>query len=140
MESITNGILRLKNAIDDNNIHRPEVKNELVVTALLNPPKVVWFSDSGSPPAGHRNRLQEILDINKWIVEFNTGYHMSTPRFHRYGVKHGRYFRNGEVIPYTIHQLSQLQQADTFADRLLLTDYWRIKLRQAAVAKGRFQK
>ena len=31
----------------------------------------------------------------------------------------------------TIHQLSQLQQADTFADRLLLTDYWRIKLGQA---------
>ena len=46
-ESVTNSILRLKNAIDDQNIHHPDNPNELVVATLPNPPKLTWFDDNG---------------------------------------------------------------------------------------------
>ena len=46
-DSLTNSILRLKNTIDDNNVYHPDMKNELVVATVSNPPKYVWFPDAG---------------------------------------------------------------------------------------------
>lgn len=132
-DSLTNSILHLKNTIDDNNKYHPHTKNELVVATVLNPPKLAWFPDNGPPPPGHNNRLEEIMDINNWIVEFNKGYDNFTPRFHRFGVKRGRRFENGYSIPFVIHQHSQWRQSEHIGDRVHLSDYWRIKMGTSAI-------
>ena len=126
--TLTNSILQLKNCIDDQNSYHPEIKNELVVATLLNPPKLTWFPDTGPPPPGHRNRLQEIREINDWIVEFNRGYGNNTPRFHRFGVKVGRRFVNGKQVPLHVHQLNRWRQTEEVGDMIHLSDFWRIKL------------
>ena len=72
--TITNSILRLKNVVDEQNKFHPSSQNELVVATILNPPKLTWFTDTGPPPPGHTNRLEEIDQINQWIVELNLGY------------------------------------------------------------------
>lgn len=133
MSSLTNSILKLKNAIDDQNSHHPNVKNELVVATLLNPPKLTWFADTGPPPPGHVNRLEEITSINNWIVEFNQGYKNVTPRFHRFGVKSGRKFVNGAAVPLHVHQLGRWRQSEPVHDMVHLSDYWRTRLGKSVV-------
>ena len=128
METLTNSILQLKNTVDENNKYHPEVLNEFVVATLLNPPILAWFPDFGQAPTGHNNRLQELRDINNWIVEFNNSYGNVTPRFHRFGLKTGKYWRNGVMVPYTIHQISQWRQSEPLAEKLHLSDKWRIRL------------
>ena len=132
-ESVTNSILRLKNAIDDQNIHHPDNPNELVVAILPNPPKLTWFDDNGPPPPGHQNRLNEIEDINTWIVEFNQGYGLITPRFHRFGVRTGRKMMNGEYVKMHAHQFRKWRQSEPVEDMLHLNDYWRTRLGAAVV-------
>ena len=62
-------------------------QNELVVATVLKLPKLTWFSDTGAPANGHVNRLEEIRQINDWIVEYNSGYGNYTTRFHRFELK-----------------------------------------------------
>ena len=66
--TITNSILNLKNIIDEQNQFPSAAKNELVVDTILNPPQRYWTSPR---PPGHINRLEEICQLNQWIVEFN---------------------------------------------------------------------
>ena len=129
MSSITNSILLLKNAIDDQNSYHPSVKNELVVATLLNPLKLTWFPDTCPP--GQVNRLEEITSINNWIIEFNSSYNNVTPRFHRFGVKCGRKFVNGAAVPLHVHQLGRWRQSEPVHDRVHLSDYWRVRLRKS---------
>ena len=133
MSSITNSILLLKNAIDDQNSYHPSVKNELVVATLLNPPKLTWFPDTGPPPPGHVNKMEEITSINNWIIEFNSSYNNVTPRFHRFGVKCGRKFVNGAAVPLHVHQLGRWRQSEPVHDRVHLSDYWRVRLGKSVV-------
>ena len=133
-DSLTNSILRLKNSIDDNNAYHPNFKNEFVVATVSNSPKYVWFPDAGPMPSGHPNKLEEFMDINRWIVEFNASYGNITPRFHRFGLKNGSYYQNGRTIPYTIHQKSQWRQEHPLHETVLLNDHWRIRM-GVAVAK-----
>ena len=128
MHSLTTSILNLKQAIDHQNHHHPTIKNELVVATLLNPPKLTWFPDTGPPPPGHQNRLEEITAINKWIVEFNDSYGHVTPRLHRFGVKSGRKFVNGAPVPMHVHQLARWRQSEPVHDMVHLSDYWRTRL------------
>ena len=92
--TITNSILNLKNTIDEQNRFHPSAQNELVVATILNPPKFTWFKDTGPPPPGHINRLEEVSQINQWIVKLNMGYGNPTLRFHRFGAK----FVNGKSV------------------------------------------
>ena len=131
--TITNSILNLKNIIDEQNQFHPAAKNELVVATILNPPKLTWFSDTGPPPPGHTNRLEEIGQLNQWIVEFNLGYGNPTPRFHRFGVKCGRKFVNGASVPLHVHQLKKWRQSEAVGDMVHLNDYWRTRLGAAVV-------
>lgn len=133
MESLTNSILTLKNAIDDQNQYHPATPNELVVSTLLNPPILTWFPDTGEPPRGHKNRLDEITRINQWIVEFNEGYGHSTPRFHRFGIRSGRKMVGGVSVPMHVHQLKKWRQTEPVGERLHLNDYWRVRLGGAVV-------
>ena len=43
--------------------------------------------DNGPPLDGNKNRLEEISEINQWIVEFNKGYGNRNLTFHRLGVR-----------------------------------------------------
>ena len=133
MTSITNSILNLKQVIDYQNQFHPSMLNELVVGTILNPPKLCWFPDTGPPPHGHINRLEEITAINQWIVEFNQGYGNYTPRFHRFGVKSGRKFVNGASVPFHAHQLRRWRQSEAVHDMIHLNDFWRIRLGLAVV-------
>jgi hypothetical protein len=126
--SITNRILNLRQTIDKQNEYHPHAQNELVVATVLNPPKLTWFPDTGPPPHGHVNRLEEIRQINDWIVEFNSGYGNHTPRFHRFGVKTGRKFVNGVSVPMHVHQLRKWRQSEPIGDMVHLNDYWRTRL------------
>ena len=132
-ESVTNSILNLKLAIDDQNKYHPDTPNEFVVSTLLNPPKLVWFPDTGKPPHGHINRYDEISSINQWIVEFNDGYGNPTPRFHRFGVKCGRKLVNGVQVPLHTHQMRRWRQSEPVIDRLHLNDEWRIRLGKSVI-------
>ena len=132
-DTVTNRILQLKNTIDENNQYHPEVENELVVGTLLNPPIVTWFDDNGPPPENHINRLDEIMRINNWIVEFNASYNQVTPRLHRFGVKRGKDYVNGVYTAYTIHQFSQWKQAETLNETKHLNDYWKTRLGAAVI-------
>ena len=131
--SLTNSILSLKNTIDDQNQYHPQFRNELVVTTVLNPPKLTWFPDNGLPPPGHRNRLVEIQEINDWIIEFNQSYGKFTPRFHRFGVKTGRRFADGTPVAYKVHQWNQWRQTEAVDNMLHLNDEWRIRMGGAVV-------
>ena len=102
-DTLTNSILNLKNLIDDQNVYHPSTPNELVVSTLLNPPNLTWFPDNVKPPTGHVNRLREIEEINRWIVEFNEGYGFVTPRFHHFGVRTGRKMVGGQYVPMHVH-------------------------------------
>ena len=131
--TITNSILHLKNTIDEQNRFHPTAQNELVVATILNPPKLTWFSDTGPPPPGHINRLEEVSQINQWIVEFNLGYGNPTPRLHRFWVKCGRKFVNGKSVPMHVHQLKRWRQSEAVGDMVHLNDYWRTRLGAAVV-------
>ena len=132
-DTVTNRILQLKNTVDENNQFHPEVKNELVVGTLLNPPIMTWFNDNGTHPLNHSNRLEEILRINNWIVEFNASYNKVTPRLHRFRVKHGKHYVNGVQTAYTVHQFSHWKQVDSVRRMKHLTDYWKIRLGAAVI-------
>ena len=133
MTSITNSILQLKNRIDELNTFHPNVKNELVVATLLNPPKLTWFTDNGPPPPGYINRLEELRQINNWIIELNQSYGKATPRFHRFGVRTGRKYVNGESVPMHVHQFKRWRQSEPISDMVHLNDTWRIRLGRAVV-------
>ena len=83
-ESLTKSILKLKKTVDENNKYQPEAENEFVVATLQNSPIMAWFPDFGPAPVGHINRLQELIEINNWIVEFNDSYGNVSTRFHRF--------------------------------------------------------
>ena len=134
MTSVTNSILHLKNAIDEQNAYHPETPNEFVVATMLNCPKFTWYPDNGPPPPGHHNRLAEIRDINQWIIEFNESYGNTTPRYHRYGVRSGRKWVHGEYVPMHVHQFKKWRQSEDVADMVHLNDYWRTRLGGAVVS------
>ena len=131
--SITNSILHLKQVFDAQNQYHPSQQNEFMVATILNPPKLCWFPDTGAPPPGHQNRLQEISDINNWIVEFNDSYGNLTPRFHRFGVKSGRKFVDGVPAPLHKHQLHKWRQSEPVHDMIHLNDRMRIRLGAAVI-------
>ena len=132
-DSLTNSILNLKNTIDDQNRYHSSTPNELVVSTMLNPPILTWFPDNGPPPEGHKNRLEEISEINQWIIEFNQGYGNSTPRFHRFGVRSGRKLVNGSYVPMHVHQFKKWRQSEPVESMLHLNDYWRTRLGASVV-------
>ena len=131
--TVTRDILALWHTIEEQNSFHPESPNELVVATLLNPPKLTWFPDTGPSPPGHVNRLDEIRQINDWILEFNREHGHNTPRFHRFGVKVGRRFVNGEQVPLHVHQLRRWRQSEAVGDMVHLNDYWRTRLGASVV-------
>ena len=46
--------------------------NEFYVAPMFTPPKFAWFRDNGPKPRFYNNKLEEMLQFNAWIEEFNT--------------------------------------------------------------------
>ena len=90
--SVTDIIMRfihLKETVDAQSRYHPSIKNELVIATLLLPPKFIWFPDYGPAPPSHPNLLNEVTELNRWIVYYNKLSGKSTPRFSRFGVREG---------------------------------------------------
>ena len=54
-DEVVESFIHFKDTIDRQNDFHPEVKNELVIATVLNPPKICWFADNGPPPHNHIN-------------------------------------------------------------------------------------
>jgi hypothetical protein len=134
-DTIVERYIHLKELIDAQNVYHPHARNELLIAAMLNPPKLVWYPDNGPAPHGHINRLQDLKEINSWIAYYNAqNGRVYTPRFNRFGVRCGkRVLYNGSVVEYQHHQWNQWRQSEPDHDKLHLTDYWRVKLGGAVV-------
>ena len=59
-ESVKNELRRFEQEVTNQNRYHTDHPNEFTVATLLNPPKIVWFTDNGSPPPGHRHRGEEL--------------------------------------------------------------------------------
>ena len=86
--SVTEEIKRFGVNVRYQDQHHLGLTNEFSVATLLNPPKMVWFPDNGPPPPGHRDRQEELVQLNEWIDEYNRKNGRScVPRFHNYGTR-----------------------------------------------------
>ena len=65
--SVTEEIKRFGVNVRYQDQHHLGLTNEFSVATLLNPPKMVWFPDNGPPPPGHRDRQEELVQLNDWI-------------------------------------------------------------------------
>ena len=87
-DEIVESFLHFKMMVDRQNSRHPGQKNELVIATILNPPRFVWFKDNGPPPKNHKDMLQDIMELNSWIIFFNNQNGKPvTPRFHRFGIR-----------------------------------------------------
>jgi hypothetical protein len=126
---IVASILHFRIAVDHQNQYHPMVKNELVVATVLNAPKLVWFPDNGPPPPNYNNLLDEVKELNAWIIYFNQQKGKITPRFHRLGVKNGTQKKqDGSIIRVLKHQFKQWRQSEPDHDKVHLTDEWRVRM------------
>ena len=89
---IVESIMRFRIVVTAQNKYHPNTENDFVVTTVLNPPKLAWFEDNGQLPNNHPNLLNELKELNAWIIYFNEQKGKNTPRIHRLGVKNC--FRN----------------------------------------------
>ena len=129
-DEIVEDLMHFKIAVDNQNVHHPDKRNEMVIATVLNPPKYTWFTDNGHPPRNHHNHLDDIRELNSWITYFNgqNGKNI-TPRFHRFGVKDcASRDADGRRVRIKKHIFSHWNP-----DHFLLKDKLRVKLGTAVV-------
>ena len=127
--AVVASILQFRTVVDRQNQYHPHTNNEFVVATVLNPPKLVWFEDNGPPPPDHKNLLNEIKELNSWIVYFNQQRDKITPRFHRFGVKDGtRRDKDGKFQKVKCHLMNRWRQTEPDSDKLHLSDKWRVRM------------
>ena len=88
-DDIVESIIRFRIIVAAQNKHHPNIKNGFVVATVLNPPMLTWFPDNGHRPNNHFDLLNELKELNTWIVYSNEQKGKTTPRFHRLGIKNG---------------------------------------------------
>ena len=126
---IVASILHFRITVDHQNRYHNLVKNELVVATVLNAPKLVWFSDNGPPPPNYTNLLEEVKELNAWIIYFNQQKGKITPRFHRLGVKNGTQKKqDGSITRVQKHLFKQWRQSEPNNDKVHLSDEWRVRM------------
>ena len=143
-DEVVESFIHFKDTIDRQNDFHPEVKNELVIATVLNPPKICWFADNGPPPHNHINMLADLKEINSWICTYNKWNGKDiTPRFHRFGVKDGwELDQAGKRVKVKRHIMSLWLQSEPRAERMHLSDKFRIRLGVGAVRhfKGEYER
>ena len=133
--TVMDAVRQFKEVIDDQNRYHPNAKNEFAVATLINPPKLVWFSDNGASPIGHINRLQEIKDLNDDIIQFNSNNNMwYAPRFQMLGVrKTKKWYEDGSFIHFKTHRWEAWRATEPIHDLLHLNDQMRIRMGRGVV-------
>ena len=134
-DEIVEMFIHFKETVDKQNRLHPDVKNELVIATILNPPCFTWFKDNGPAPRHHKNLLAEIKELNSWIVFFNKENGKSiTPRFHRFGVRDAwSVGQDGKRTRVKRHIHSQWCQDEPIVERMHLNKEMRIRLGVAVV-------
>ena len=109
--------------------HHLGLTNEFSVATLLNPPKMVWFPDNGPPPPGHRDRQEELVQLNEWIDEYNRKNGRScVPRFHNYGTRTTTRVVDGTRQVVKTHRWNEWRASEPRHDMLHLSDSMRVKM------------
>ena len=128
-ETVQQDIRRLAcNMTVQNGIH-PGLTNELSVATLLNPPKMVWFSDNGPPPPGHVDRQHDLTEVNEWIITYNRqNSRLCAPRFHNLGTRTTKRMVNGNWQMFKTHRWNEWRKSEPKHDMLHLSDQLRVKM------------
>ena len=130
-DTLVERFMNLKEVIDRQNVVHPQIRNELTIATVLNPPKLVWFEGNGPPPTNFVNHLQDLKELNSWIKFFNQqNGRVSTPCFHRFGV---RTTKATTLTSMQTHQISQWRATEPVHDMVHLNDTWRVRMAKAVV-------
>ena len=134
-DTVMADLVHMKQVIDTNNRYHPRSKNEFTVATLINPPKLVWYDDNGSPPPNHVNKVAEVRDINDEIMRFNNNNGMlHAPRFQMLGVRTSKKWSDdGSWVPFKTHRWNQWRHTEPVHDKVHLSDQMRVKMGQAVV-------
>jgi hypothetical protein len=134
-QSIKDEIKRFKINIDHQNRYHPGQHNRFSVATILNPPKLCWFPDNGTPPPGHNNRLVELSQINGWIDQFNTQNNMQcVPRFNTWGTRTStKELEDGSKWEMKTHRWNEWRSSETRGDKLHLSDKMRVKMARQVI-------
>ena len=128
-ESVKNELRRFEQEVANQNRYHTDHPNEFTVATLLNPPKMVWFTDNGPPPPGHRDRGEELHLINDWIDASNTlNGKQCAPRFHTWGTRTTTKEVDGVVREFKTHRWNDWRAAEARDDKLHLSDRMRVKM------------
>ena len=127
--TVKDEIERFRRHTKDQDSHHPGLVNEFSVATIINPPKMVWFPDNGPPPPNHRDRQDELLQLNEWIDLFNRqNGRLCVPRFHLYGTRTNKRLVNGIHQVYKTHRWNEWRSSEPRHDMLPLADRMRIKM------------
>ena len=128
-ESVKKELRRFEEEIVHQNRYHPDQPNELTIATMLNPPKMVWFTDNGPPPPGHRDRGEEINLINDWIDAINSLHgKQCAPRFHTWATRTTTREVDGVVREFKTHRWNEWRATETREDKLHLSDKMRVKM------------
>ena len=128
-EFVKTEIKRLGDNISYQNRYHPGLTNEFSVATLLNPPKMVWFPDNGPPPPGHKDRQQDLVQLNEWISTYNSrNDRLCVPRFHNLGTRTTTKRVNGTQQVFKTHRWNEWRQSEPRHDMLHLGDQMRVKM------------
>lgn len=105
-------------------------RNEFSVAPLLNPPKLAWFPDNGTPPPQHKNQLVDLFNLNEWIKSFNMKNGIvGVPNFSTWATrKTTKVLADGSRWEFKTHRWNEWRQSEARHDMLHLNDAHRIKM------------
>ena len=129
VKQIQEKILRFESDISGQNRHHLR-RNEFFVSPLLNPPKLAWFPDNGTPPPSHKNKLVDLFNLNEWIKKFNQNNgNIAVPNFETWGArKTTKVLADGSCWEFKTHRWNEWRQSEARGDMLHLGDKNRIKM------------
>ena len=129
-DEIVESFLHFKMMVDRQNSRHPGQKNELVIATILNPPRFVWFKDNGPPPKNHKDMLQDIMELNSWIIFFNNQNGKPvTPRFHRFGIRDTMVKgKDGKKVRVKKHIMAQWDVSEPVVQRMHLSMQFRYRM------------
>ena len=143
-DEIVKSFLHFKMIVDRQNDRHPGQENELVIATMLNPPRFVWCKDDGPPPKNHKDMLQDIMELNNWIIFFNKQNGKTvTPRFHRFGIRDSMTrTRDGKKVRVKKHIMTHWDVSEPVLQRMHLSEQVRHRLGLSVTRhfKGEFER
>ena len=134
LNSVKEEIRKFRKEVQYQDRLHPGLVNEFSVATLINPPKMVWFPDDGPPPPNHRDRQEELFQLNEWIDQENReNGRLCVPRFHLYGTRTGKRLVDGFQRTFKTHRWNEWRSSEPRHDMLHLSDKMRIKMARQVI-------